>query len=331
MKTTVFGVGAWGTTLAGILAENGHDVVMWSHDPEIARTINEEHENKALFAGVKLSDKIRATTDLKEACVDSKIVVFVVASQFYASTVQKAHPFLPRDVVIVSATKGLNPADNRRPSEVLIENLPPEMKTRVAVLSGPNIAREIALKKPATTVIASPNEEIAKAAQKFFSTPYFRVYTNTDMAASELGGTLKNVIAIAAGIVDGLDLGDNTKSALMVRGLVEIIRFGTHFGAKADSFYGLAGMGDLITTCSSKMSRNHFVGESLAQGKTLKDILAGMTAVAEGVEAARHVHEIAQKEKIEMPVTTQVYKVLFEDKPVKQAIMDLMTRDLKAE
>jgi len=331
MKTTVLGVGAWGTTLAGILAENGHDVVMWSHDPAIAKTINEEHENKALFAGVALSEKIRSTTNLEEACADSAMIVLVVASKFYASTVQKARAVFHPGVLIISATKGLNPEDNKRPSQVLLENLPPELHTRIAVLSGPNIAREIAAKKPATTVISSPNEEVAKAAQKFFSTPYFRVYTNTDMIAAELGGTLKNIIAIAAGIVDGLELGDNAKSALMVRGMVEIVRFGIHFGAKADAFYGLAGMGDLITTCSSKMSRNHFVGENLAKGRKLSEILAGMTAVAEGVEAAKHVHEIAIKEKIEMPVTAQVYALLFEDKPVKQAIMDLMTRDLKAE
>jgi glycerol-3-phosphate dehydrogenase (NAD(P)+) len=331
MKTTVMGVGAWGTTLAGILADNGHDVVMWSHDPAIAETINKDHENKALFAGVKLSEKITATTDIEAACKDSALIVLVVASKFYAATVQKARGVFHPGVLIVSATKGLNPEDNKRPSEVLLENLPAELRSRVAVLSGPNIAREISARKPATTVVASPHEQTATAIQKFFNTPYFRVYTNTDMAASEIGGTLKNVIAIAAGIVDGLELGDNAKSALMVRGMVEIVRFGAHFGAKAEAFYGLAGMGDLITTCSSKMSRNHFVGENLAKGKTLSEILSGMTAVAEGVEAAKHVHEIALKENISMPVTAQVYAILFEDKPVKQAISDLMTRDLKAE
>lgn len=331
MKTTVMGVGAWGTTLAGILADNGHQVVMWSHDAAIADQINNEHENKALFPGFALSKQITATTDIEDACRDSALIVLVVASKFYASVVQKAHGVFAPGVLIVSATKGLNPEDNRRPSEVLLENLPEALRSQVAVLSGPNIAKEIAARKPATTVIASPNEATAKAIQKFFSTPYFRVYTNTDMAASEIGGTLKNVIAIAAGIVDGLELGDNAKSALMVRGMVEIVRFGTHFGAKPESFYGLAGMGDLITTCSSKMSRNHYVGENLAQGKTLKKILGSMSAVAEGVEAAKHVHEIAVKEKLVMPVTEQVYSILFEDKPVKQAIADLMSRDLKSE
>ncbi len=331
MKAAVIGVGAWGTTLAKILAENNHDVVMWSHDPAITREINEEHENKSLFPGIPLPKNITSTTDMQEACRGCSLIVLVVASNFYADTAKKIRPVIGDDCILVSATKGLNPADYKRPSQMLQEYLPAEMQSRIGILSGPNIAKEIAMQKPAATVISSTNPEMAQKAQKYFSTPYFRVYTNDDIIGAELGGTLKNVIAIAAGIVDGLGLGDNTKSALMVRGMVEIIRFGVKFGAKPESFYGLAGMGDLITTCSSVLSRNHFVGEHLAKGLKLKEILANMKAVAEGVEASRLIHEIALKEKIEMPVTNQVYSILFEDKPVKQAILDLMTRELKSE
>ncbi|MBX7059564.1 MAG: NAD(P)-dependent glycerol-3-phosphate dehydrogenase [Leptospirales bacterium] len=331
MQTAVIGSGAWGTTLAKILAENGHSVDLWCHDQALADDINQKHENVQLFAGVKLPENIRAVTSFTEAGAGKQLIVVVTASKFIGSTVKALAPVLPPDAVIASATKGLNPGDNKRPSELLRENLPPERWRYIAVLSGPNIAREIAARKPAATVCSAENLETAQFVQKAFSSPYFRVYTNDDTAAAEFGGTLKNVIAIAAGIVDGLELGDNAKSALMVRGMVEIIRFGTHFGARPESFYGLAGMGDLITTCSSKMSRNHYVGENLAAGKTLDEILKGMTAVAEGVEAARLIFDIAKREKISMPVTEQVHAILFENKPVDRAILELMTRDLKGE
>jgi len=331
MKAAVIGAGAWGTTLAKILAENGHNVVIWSHDALIAEQINKQHENIGLFPGFKLPENITSTVSLEEAAKSADLVVLVVASKFYAATVKNISPFLSEQTVIVSATKGLDPGTNRRTSEIMLENLPENLRKNSAVLSGPNIAKEIAVQKPATTVIASLNPETAKKAQAYFSTKYFRVYTNDDIIGAEIGGTLKNIIAIAAGIVDGLQLGDNARSSLMVRGMAEIIRFGTHFGAKPDTFFGLAGMGDLITTCSSVMSRNHYVGENLAKGRKLSEILAGMTAVAEGVETAKHVRELAIKENIVMPVTEQVYQVLFEDKPVQQAILDLMTRDLKSE
>ena len=331
MKAAVIGAGAWGTTLAKILAENHHDVTIWSHDQKIADEINGGHENVTLFAGVRLPPTVRATTVLPDACADTAFIVLVTASRFYAETVRKLAPLLDPQTILVSATKGLDPATNKRTSQLMEENLPPELHSRLAVLSGPNIAREIAAHKPATTVIAARDPAVAHAAQKYLSTNYFRVYTNQDVIGTELGGTLKNIIAIAAGIVDGLKLGDNARASLMVRGMAEIIRFGAHYGARPETFFGLAGMGDLITTCSSVLSRNHFVGESLAQGKKMPEILSGMTAVAEGVETARLIHEIAVREGISMPVTEQVFRILFEDKPVAQAISDLMTRDLKAE
>ncbi|MCR9141197.1 MAG: NAD(P)-dependent glycerol-3-phosphate dehydrogenase [bacterium] len=345
MQAAVIGAGAWGTTLAKVLAENIPDVVIWSHDAKIAAEINEQHENVSLFSGVPLPPAIRATADLAEAVDGARLILLVVASAFYGQTVDSLGALLPAAnsagggihdnndgrPILVSATKGLDPATNRRTSEILAERLPPAYRDRFAILSGPNISREIAAGKPATTVIASTNKAVSGEAQKYFSTPYFRVYTNTDVTGTELGGTLKNIIAIAAGIVDGLELGDNTRSALMVRALVEIIRFGTHFGAQAETFYGLAGMGDLITTCSSVLSRNHYVGEHLAKGQSADEILGGMTAVAEGVETTRLIRGIAVEAGIDMPVTEQVYQILFENKPVKMAIHDLMTRDLKAE
>lgn len=331
MEAAVIGAGAWGTTLAKILAENGHSVMIWAHDASLAEEINTQHENLQLFKGVKLPESVRATTSLEEAGRGKALIVIVTASKFIGPTVAKLVAFIPSDAVVVSATKGLNPGDNKRPSELLRENMPRERWPHIAVLSGPNIAREIAARKPAATVVSSENLATAQAVQRWFSSPYFRVYTNDDIAAAEYGGTLKNIIAIAAGIVDGLGLGDNAKSALMVRGMVEIIRFGARFGARPESFYGLAGMGDLITTCSSTMSRNHYVGEHLARGQSLDQILAGMTAVAEGVEATRLVYEIARREGISMPVTEQIHALLFENKPVDQAILDLMTRDLKGE
>ncbi len=331
MKAAVIGAGAWGTTLAKILAENGRDVIIWSHDAAISESINKDHENKQLFPGILLPHNVKSTTSLEEAVKGTLLIVLVVASKFYADTLRKLTPLLGHETILVSATKGLDPATNKRASQLMFENLPQEVHGRVAILSGPNIAKEIALGKPATTVIASHSAETAKKAQEAFSSKYFRVYTNDDMIGTELGGTLKNIIAIAAGIVDGLALGDNARSALMVRGMAEMIRFGGHFGAKPETFFGLAGMGDLITTCSSVMSRNHSVGENLAKGKKLSEILAGMSAVAEGVETAKLVHGIAQTEGLVMPVTEQVYRILFEDKPVQEAIRDLMTRDLKAE
>ncbi|MCB1174456.1 MAG: NAD(P)-dependent glycerol-3-phosphate dehydrogenase [Leptospiraceae bacterium] len=331
IKAAVIGAGAWGTALARILAQNGHTVVMWSHDESLANEINQLHENRQLFAGVMLPENLSATIDLEAACQSASLILMVVASKFYADMIQKITPLMAPEAILISATKGLDPETKKRTTQIMEDMLPPGLRERTGILSGPNIAREIAAGKPAATVCASRNQYTAEKAQAWFSQPSFRVYTNTDVVGTELGGTLKNIIAIAAGIIDGLELGDNARSALMVRAMVEIIRFGSRFGARPETFYGLAGMGDLITTCSSVMSRNHFVGENLAKGKTLKQILSEMTAVAEGVETTRLVHAIARQEGLDMPVTAQVHAILFEDKPVKQAILDLMTRELKSE
>jgi glycerol-3-phosphate dehydrogenase (NAD(P)+) len=331
MKAAVIGSGAWGTTLAKILSENGHDALIWSHDENISQEINAQHENRTLLPEILLPENVASTTSLHDACSQAGLVVIVVASKFYSSMVERLRDCLKQPVYIVSATKGIIEPENKRTSEVLLAGLPREFHKRIAVLSGPNISREIALQKPSTTVVSSIDNDTATTLQGVFNNNYFRVYTNNDVIGTELGGTLKNIIAIAGGIIDGLNLGDNAKSAVMVRGLVEISRFAVKLGANPETFFGLAGIGDLITTCSSTLSRNHFVGEHLGRGMKLSEILREMTAVAEGVATTRLVHQMARENGVEMPVTEQVYEVLFKNKPVEQAIRDLMTRDAKAE
>ncbi|MBF0433315.1 MAG: NAD(P)-dependent glycerol-3-phosphate dehydrogenase, partial [Fibrobacteria bacterium] len=320
MKACVIGSGAWGTTLAKILAENGHEVVIWSHSETIAEEITTGHENKALLPGVLLPDTITSTTSLPMACQAKALIVLVVASEFYSTMAESLGPLLGDNTLLLSATKGIDRATLRCLSEILFEKLPASCHDKVAILSGPNISKEIAARKPSATVISSYHNETAVRIQSFFKNDYFRVYTNNDVTGTELGGTLKNIIAIAAGAIDGLGLGDNLKSALMVRGLVEMMRFAMALGARPETLSGLAGMGDLIVTCSSVHSRNHFVGEHLGKGMALKDILYKMTAVAEGVETTRLAYTIAQEKNIDMPVTEQVYKVLFENQPVEKAL-----------
>ena len=331
IKSAVIGAGAWGTALARVLGGNGHDVMMWSHDRVISDAINNENENTVLFSGIKLPTNVKATDDLAAAVQDRDLVLVVVASQFFRATIKNLVPHLGPNTILISATKGLDRETRQHPSQMLEELLPESMLDRFGILSGPNIAREIAAEKPASTVIASHNLYTARKAQRYFNSQYFRVYTNTDVVGTELGGTLKNIIAIAAGAIDSLGLGDNARSAMMVRAMVEIIRFSTLHGARMETMYGMAGMGDLITTCSSTMSRNHTVGRKLAEGKTLDQALSEMTAVAEGIETTRMIHEKAMKSGLDMPITAQVYAVLFENKPVKQAIVDIMSRELKSE
>lgn len=326
-NVAVIGAGAWGTTLSKVLADNGHTPTIWSHDEAIATVINTQHENTALLAGIKLPEIISATTDLAKAVKNSSLILIVTASQYFKQTLIQLKPLLT-DQLIISATKGLHEADDKRMSEVITEVLPEQ---QFGILSGPNISWEIANKKPATTVIASTNIDTAKAIQAYFNNDYFRVYVNTDVIGTEYGGTLKNVIAIAAGIIDGLQLGDNTKAALMVRGMVEMTRLAVTLGAKAETLMGLTGMGDLITTCSSALSRNHTVGEKLATGKTIKEILKEMKAVAEGVATTKAAYALAQKYQVEMPITEQMYLVLYKDKSITEALQALMTRSPKAE
>ncbi|MDR1997233.1 MAG: NAD(P)-dependent glycerol-3-phosphate dehydrogenase [Candidatus Margulisbacteria bacterium] len=329
VKTAVIGCGAWGTTLAKILAENGHEVCVWCHDTAIAAQIN-ARENKKLLAGIALPQNIRGTTTLSTALDGARLAVIVTASQYFRQTAVQLKQYLARDCLLLSATKGLDETTGRRMSEVLGETLPAQ-RQNIAVLSGPNISREIAEQKVSAAVIASGTKATAEAIQKLFNNHYFRVYTNDDVIGVEIGGTVKNIIAIAAGIADGLGLGNNAKAALLVRGMVEIARLAVTLGGRAETIFGLTGMGDLITTCSSSLSRNHSVGVELAKGRTLADILGNMPAVAEGVPTTKLAHALAQKTGTPMPITAQMYAILYENKPVPAAVQDLMSRALKPE
>lgn len=329
VKAAIIGCGAWGTTLAKVLGENGHSVNIWCHSAEIAAQIN-ARENKNLLPGIVLPEQIRGVTDLPQALNGARLVVLVTASQYYRQTAEKIKNLLPPDCLIISATKGLDEITGKRMSEVLYETLP-AYKENIAVLSGPNISREIAEQKISTAVIAAQNKKTAETLQKLLNNSYFRVYTNDDVIGTEIGGTVKNIIAIAAGIVDGLNLGNNTKAALLVRGMVEIARLAVCLGGKSETIFGLTGMGDLITTCSSNLSRNHYVGVELAKGKPLKEILQGMQAVAEGVPTTKLIYALALKTKTPMPITEQIYGILYENKPISATLNELMTRTLKPE
>jgi glycerol-3-phosphate dehydrogenase (NAD(P)+) len=328
-NVTVLGCGAWGTTLAKILVENGYAVTIWCHDQHLADTINQTHKNP-LLKGIALPAELTAVTSLAQSLTKASLVVAATASKFFEETLLKAKQFIPAKAYILSATKGLSEKTDQRMYQIMEEILP-EHREHLAVLSGPNIAMEIARQKIAATVIASLQLKTAQHIQKMFNNQYFRVYTNTDVIGTEIGGTLKNIIAIAAGIIDGLDLGSNAKASLMIRGMVEMSRLSHALGARPETLSGLTGMGDLITTCSSSLSRNHYVGVELAKGKKIQEILTGMTAVAEGVATTKAAHDLAKIKNVSMPITEQMYAVLYHNKPISEAVRTLMARDLKSE
>lgn len=328
-KITILGSGAMATACSILLAEHeGQDVAIWARNPAFAEQIQTTRENKRLLPGVRLPDKVQVTADLDAALDGASYLVAAIPTQFLRSTLNEIRGYLNLNRPVVSVIKGLENETFQRPSEIITEALG---SRAVVALSGPSHAEEIARRLPATVVAASGDLGLARQVQKMFNTDRFRVYTNLDLIGVEMAAALKNVIAIAAGISDGLGFGDNAKSALMTRGLVEITRFGTHFGAEASTFTGLAGMGDLITTCVSPYGRNRSVGERLGKGETLDQILATMAAVAEGVATAKSVFEVAEQEGIEMPITSEVYRVLFEGKSPAAATHSLMLRPLRAE
>jgi len=321
-KVGIIGAGAWGTTLSLLLAEKGHEVILWVYEKELVPEIIKYRENKKFLPGFSLPESIKITFEIKDL-KDLEIYFFVVPTQFLRSVAKKFAKVINFSSLVVSASKGIEEGTLKFPLEILKEELKNE---NLLVLSGPNLSKEIASGLPAATVVASKNEALALEIQKVLTSARFRVYTNRDVVGVQLGGALKNVIAIAAGIVDGLGLGDNAKAGLMIRGIVEITRLGVALGAKLETFAGLSGMGDLIATCSSKLSRNHYVGEQIAKGRKLKELLAEMKDVAEGVPTTLAAMELAKKFNTMLPITQEVYKVLYRDKDPYQAIMDLMTR-----
>jgi glycerol-3-phosphate dehydrogenase (NAD(P)+) len=324
----VLGLGSWGLALARLLAEKGHAVRLWDRKSTLAEDVS-RLSSELEASGTPGAGKVSAATSAAEAVGGAEVVLFVVPSHALREVAREAGPSLASSSMLVSATKGLELPSLMRMSEVLSDEL--GATAPVVVLAGPSFAAEVARGVPTSVAAASSDETLARAAQDLFMAETFRVYTNGDVAGVELGGALKNVIAIASGICDGLGFGDNTRGALVTRGLAEITRLGVALGARRDTFYGLAGVGDLIATSASRLSRNRHVGEEIGKGKTVEKILGEMTQVAEGVRTTRAALHLARRQGVEMPITEQVYAVLFEEKDPRVAIRELMLRRPRGE
>jgi glycerol-3-phosphate dehydrogenase (NAD(P)+) len=319
MKIAVLGFGSWGTALASLLHHNGHDVTMWDVrelDPVNPRTC-------PFIAGYSLPDDVAVTQDVRTAADGAECFVLTVPSYAVRDVLERFQPYFDKDKLIINSGKGIDEVSLKRLSQVIEEITP----CRVGVISGPCHAEELIRRIPSAYVAASADHGTAQEIQNIFMSQYFRVYCNDDVTGVEIGGALKNVIALAAGCSDGLGYGDNTKAALMTRGIAEISRLGAAMGAKAETFAGLAGIGDLIVTCTSMHSRNRRAGMLLGQGKTVDDTLAEVKATVQGVDTAKAAYRLSLKYNVTMPITTEVYKVLFEGKPARDAVNDLMGRD----
>jgi glycerol-3-phosphate dehydrogenase (NAD(P)+) len=330
VKVTIVGAGSWGTTLALVLNENQHEVICWAYEREDIDIIRETGENKRFLPGVILPKTILFSDNLSQSIRDAQIIVVAIPSHAVRSVMEQLGDAVSREAIWVSVAKGIENETFLRISQV-IEQAGHISKEFLAVLSGPSHAEEVSRRVPTAIVAASSSQDTAVVVQKLFMTPYFRVYANMDIIGVEIGGALKNIIALAAGICDGAGFGDNTKAALMTRGLVEINRLGLHLGASPDTFAGLSGMGDLIVTCMSRHSRNRYVGEQIGKGRELKEILDEMVMVAEGVKTTRSTRGLSLREGVEMPITEQVYQTLFEGKSPVEAMRVLMTRESKLE
>jgi glycerol-3-phosphate dehydrogenase (NAD(P)+) len=327
----VLGAGAFGTALAKVLADQGKPTRLWTHREEQARAIEQARSNEQYLPGVKLPPSLTATADLRRALDGAELVLFVVPSHVTREVAVAAKPLIPENALICCATKGIENDTTMLMSEVLDDVLGPEVAPRLTFLSGPSFAKEIANGVPTAVTVAGVSAAAAERVQREFATANLRMYFTTDVPGVEVGGALKNVIAIAAGAVDGLGFGLNTRAALITRGLAEIGRLAAAKGAQPLTLMGLAGMGDLVLTCTGALSRNRTVGFELGKGETLPEILAALGHVAEGVKTTESAHALGKKIGVELPITDEVYRVLYEGKPAKQALMDLMTRPLKHE
>lgn len=327
-RITVIGDGGWGTTLGIILSCKGLDVTIWGIFPDYVDVLKSKRENIKFLPGVRIPEVIRITPSLEEAVAGSGLVVLAVPSQFMRGVLDMLRMCDTRDKAFVSVTKGIENNTLKRMSEVITELLG---ERPLAVLSGPTIALEVANGMPTTIVSSSKDAHFAREVQETFMTERFRVYTNSDVAGVEFGGALKNIIAIASGVSDGLGFGTNAKAALLTRGIVEIARLGVALGAKRETFYGLSGLGDLTTTCASSYSRNRWLGEEIGKLKKVKDVLKGTEMVVEGVATSKSAYELSRKYRVDMPITTEIYRVLYENKDPKKAVYDLMTRSPKGE
>lgn len=327
-KIGVIGAGSWGTALAWLLANNGHEVTLWSVMEDEVKMLNEKREHISKLPGVKLQDTISITTDLEAAMKGKDVLVLAVPSPFTRSTSRMMQPFAAEGQLIVNVAKGVEETTLMTLSEIIEEEIP---QACVAVLSGPSHAEEVGKGLPTTCVIGAKDRETAEYLQEIFMSPVFRVYTSPDILGIELGAALKNVIALAAGVADGLGYGDNTKAALITRGIAEISRLGIAMGARAETFFGLSGIGDLIVTCASVHSRNRKAGYLMGQGYTMKEAMDEVKMVVEGVYSAKAALSLSEKYHVEMPIIVEVNKVLFEDKKAADAVNELMQRMKKDE
>ncbi|WP_298038069.1 NAD(P)H-dependent glycerol-3-phosphate dehydrogenase [uncultured Desulfuromonas sp.] len=331
MNIGVIGAGSWGTTLADLLARKGYPVSLWAFEPELAEGMERSRENDLYLPGFVLAENLSVTSDLAGAVSGKEMLVLVSPSQVMRRVMEGAASHIGPDTLIVSASKGIENDTLLPMSDVLEAVLPEGLSGQLAFLSGPSFAREVAAGMPTAVVAASSDAGVARRVQEAFNTDCFRVYTGDDVVGVELGGALKNVVALAAGVCDGLGFGYNSRAALITRGLAEMTRLGVAMGARPETFAGLAGMGDLVLTCTGDLSRNRTVGMELGRGRKLDDILAGMQMVAEGVKTTLSAYQLARKLGVEVPITEQMYSILYEDKDPRQAVSDLMLRRLKSE
>jgi glycerol-3-phosphate dehydrogenase (NAD(P)+) len=328
MRCAVIGAGAWGTALADLLARNGHEVRLWAYEPDVIESINTKHENVRFLRGHQLSHSIQAIGDIDRAVGGAELVTLATPSHVLRRILKSAARALPSGAPLVVATKGIEKETLSLMTDVAEQEVP---AAAVVALSGPSFAMEVVTCQPTAVVVASKQDGAAGIAQRAFSSPYFRTYTHTDVIGVELGGALKNVMAVATGIAEGLGLGFNARAALVTRGLAEMTRLGMALGAQQGTFAGLAGLGDLVLTCTGSLSRNRAVGVEVGKGRKLEDILKDRETVAEGVVTAQSARELAAREGVEMPIVDTVNRVLFEGQPARSAIAGLMTRELRAE
>lgn len=326
-KIAVIGAGSWGTALSIVLADNKYDVALYSRRDDQVREINERHTNKKYLPDAILPTNIQAYSSYEEVLTDVDVVLVVLPTSVIRGELQQMLPYVQEQTLFIHSSKGIEPDSYKRISEMMKEELPQSKRSGVVALSGPSHAEEVSLRSPTTIVAACEQIELAEKVQDIFINNYFRVYTNTDIIGVEIGGALKNIIALGAGLTDGLGYGDNAKAALMTRGLTEIARLGLELGAHPLTFTGLAGIGDLIVTCTSKHSRNWRCGYAIGQGKTLDDVLKQMGMVVEGVRTTQAAYQLSQSKQVEMPITKELYHVLFEHKSPRQAVEDLMVRE----
>ncbi|WP_202080021.1 NAD(P)H-dependent glycerol-3-phosphate dehydrogenase [Caldalkalibacillus salinus] len=325
-KIAVLGAGSWGTALSIVLADNGYDVCLWSRRKEQAEEINQHHTNEKYLPGVTLPTRIKAELSVEKVLEDTTYILLVLPTAIVRQVAKELLPYLTSEHVIIHSSKGIEPDTYKRVSQLIEEEIPERKRKGIVVLSGPSHAEEVSHRSPTTVVVGSESLDLAEKVQDLFINQHFRVYTNNDVTGMEIGGSLKNIIALGAGLTDGLEFGDNAKAALMTRGLAEIARLGIEMGAHPLTFAGLAGVGDLIVTCTSQHSRNWRCGYALGQGQTVDDVLSSMGMVVEGIRTTKAAYQLGKEKNVEMPITQELYKVLFEDKSPQQAAEDLMGR-----